>query len=63
MVWVFEEDGGNTLQIPASASNIEGLFDAFAALDGVNYDAVTEASKSTQTGEFVIWSKHRAQLH
>lgn len=63
MIWVFEEDGGNTLQIPASASNIEGLFDAFAALDGVNYEAVTEASKSTETGEFLIWSKQRAQLH
>ena len=63
MYWVFEEDGGNTLTIPASASKIELLFDAFAALDGVNYDAVTEATRATQPGKFAIWSKHRAQLH
>lgn len=63
MYWIFEEDGGNTLHIPASASNIEGLFDAFSALDGVNYDAVTKATGSTENGEFLIWSKQRAQLH
>jgi hypothetical protein len=63
MYWIFEEDGGNSLQIPASASNIELLFDAFAALDGVNYDAVTNATRATENGEFLIWSKQRAQLH
>lgn len=63
MFWVFEEDGGNSLHIPASATGIESLFDAFAPLKGVNYDAITEASKGVRNDEFQIWSKQRAQLH
>ncbi|MEP5761949.1 MAG: hypothetical protein ABJ327_22075 [Litoreibacter sp.] len=63
MVWYLEEDGGNALQIPASASGIERLFDAFSPLSGVDYDAITAASRSTQNGTVQIWTKERAQLH
>ncbi len=63
MFWVLEEDGGNALHIPASATGIEGLFDAFAPLKGVDYNAITQASSGTHSGEFPIWSKQRAQLH
>jgi hypothetical protein len=63
MFWIFEEDGGNALHIPASATGIERLFDAFAPLKGVDYNAITQASSSAENGEFPIWSKQRAQLH
>lgn len=63
MFWVFEEDGGNSLLIPASATGVDLLFDAFAPLDGVDYDAITKATNTTENGEFAVWSKQRAQLH
>lgn len=61
--WVLEEDGGATLTIPNSAAGAEQLFDAFAALDGVDYAAATKAMGSTNHDSFVIWSKPRAALH
>ncbi len=61
--WVLEEDGGTTLTIPNSASGAEQLFDAFAALDGVDYSMATRAMGTTSHDSFVIWSKPRAALH
>ena len=61
--WVLEEDGGTTLTIPNSAAGAEQLFDAFAALDGVDYSMATKAMGTTSHDSFVIWSKPRAALH
>lgn len=62
-VWHFEEDGGGALHVPASASGIERLFDAFAPLNGVDYEVISEASRSSANKVYTVWSKDRAQLH
>lgn len=61
--WFFEEDGGGQLLIPANAAEADLLFDALAALPGVDYDAATKALSSRADQQHVIWSKERAQLH
>lgn len=63
VVWCLEEDSGAVLKIPATAAGIEGLFDAFAPLTGVDYDAISAASKGERTGIVAIWSKDRARVH
>ena len=63
MHWHLEEDGGTVLSIPASAAGVERLFDAFAALDGVDYDKATKALHATEENSFVIWAKERVRLH
>ncbi len=61
--WVLEEDGGTVLTIPNSATGSSKLFDAFSALDGVDYSMATKAMGTTQNDSYVIWSKPRAALH
>lgn len=63
MHWVLEEDGGTMLTIPNSASGTEKLFDAFAALDGVDYSMATKAMGSTDNDSYVIWSRPHNALH
>ncbi|GFE64826.1 hypothetical protein [Litoreibacter roseus] len=63
MVWVLEEDGGQQLVIPSSATGVDQLFDAFAALDGVDYDKANQALAAADNSTFVIWSKTREQLN
>ncbi len=63
MHWVLEEDGGTMLTIPNSASGTEKLFDAFSALDGVDYSMATKAMGSTENDSYVIWAKPRTALH
>lgn len=61
--WVLEEDGGTILTIPNSAAGAEQLFDAFSALDGVDYSMATKALGATSNDSYVIWAKPRAALH
>ena len=61
--WVLEEDGGSTLTIPNSAAGTEKLFDAFAALPGVDYAKATKAMESTENDSYVSWAKPRTSLH
>ncbi len=61
--WFFEEDGGGQLLIPANAAQADLLFDAMAALSGVDYDRASKAMTSRVDQQHVIWSKERAQLH
>ncbi len=61
--WVLEEDGGTRLIIPNSAAGAEQLFDAFSALDGVDYASATRAVGAMKHQSLVIWSKPRAALH
>jgi len=63
MHWVLEEDGGTMLTIPNSATGTEKLFDAFSALDGVDYTMATKALGSTENDSYVIWAKPRKALH
>jgi len=61
--WVLEEDGGTTLVIPNAAAGAQNLFDAFAALPGVDYAKAQKALAEMSGDSFVIWTKPRAALH
>lgn len=61
--WILEEDAGERLLIPNGASGAESLFNALAALEGVDYMAVTRAMGQTANDSFVIWAKHPNRLH
>jgi hypothetical protein len=57
LIWTFEDIFGTTLKVPSSARDVDGVFDALAALKGVNYEAITQASSSTGVQDFTIWTK------
>lgn len=59
MTWVFKDVFGTKLTIPSSAKNVDGVFDALAALKGVDYDAITNASTSSGSVIFTIWTKQQ----
>ncbi|MEM7473264.1 MAG: hypothetical protein AAF340_18095 [Pseudomonadota bacterium] len=61
--WVLEEDGGALITIPSSAAGAEKLIDAFAALDGVDFDRASKALNSPGATPHVIWQKPRTALH
>lgn len=55
--WVLSHSGGEPIAIPASAKGSELLFDAFAALQGVDFEKAVRAMGSTQNARFLIWEK------
>jgi len=61
--WVLEEDGGARLVIPNSAAGAEQLFDAFAALDGVDYASASRAIGALSNESLVIWSKPHQHVY
>lgn len=63
LVWLFEEDGGQSLSIPAAAAGADQIYDALAALPGVDYDAATRAIRAGSHESFVIWAKPQTHLH
>lgn len=63
LYWIFKTDDGPGLLIPGDAENAGALFDALAALNGVDYEAATRAAGTTERAEFVIWQRPVRQLH
>lgn len=61
--WVFEDETGERLQIPAAAEGAEALFDALSALPGVAYDTVLSAMGSTGNARHVVWESTHQRLH
>jgi hypothetical protein len=55
--WVLSHRNGEPIAIPASAKGSELLFDAFAALKGVDFEAAVRAMGSTENARFLIWEK------
>ncbi len=55
--WVLTHSAGLPLLIPASAQGTDLLFDAFAALPGIQMEQVVKAMGSTQNNRFLIWEK------
>lgn len=53
--WLFTQTDGTALQIPGDAAGTEALFDALAALRGVDHAAATAAFGSTAPAVFTIW--------
>lgn len=61
--WIFEEEAGPALAIPAAAAGAEQLFDAIAALPGADYEAVLKAMGSTVRERHLIWERAHRRLH
>ena len=55
--WEFTDQAGQRLTIPGDAENASALFDALTALKGADYQAVIDASGSTEPAEFLVWEK------
>ena len=55
--WVLTQPGQDPLIIPTEASGTGELFDAFSALPGISWEAVTLAMCSTDDARFLIWEK------
>ena len=56
--WVLSHAGA-PLSIPADAKGSELLFDAFAALKGVDFEEAARAMTSKENARFLIWEKQR----
>lgn len=63
LFWVFYTDGAMPLRVPGNAEGVATLFDALAALPGVDYQAATSAAAATGPDVFAIWTKERRRLH
>ena len=61
--WLLLTWEGESLRIPGDAEGAEALFDAFAPLPGVDYEAVIRASGRTEAGRELVWSAPHARLH
>lgn len=57
-VWVLEQTQDTPLRIPVAASGAEVLFDAFAALPGVDMKALTAAVAAPAQRVRVLWRRH-----
>ncbi|MEL7116669.1 MAG: hypothetical protein AAGP08_13985 [Pseudomonadota bacterium] len=55
--WSFTDITGETLVIPGDAEGVDKLFDALAALPGIDYEKVTAASMSAKPQAFVVWER------
>ena len=61
--WVFHAVGQPPLVIPGNAENAESLFDALAALPGVDYAAAGRAGEAEEEGVHLLWQKEQSALH
>lgn len=63
LFWIFHTEDGAILQVPGDAEGVGALFDALAALPGVDYAAATMAAGSTEAAIFPIWERPQNRLH
>lgn len=62
-VWLLWEEAPGPLEIPLGAAGADGLFDAFAALPGLDTGAMLSAIEDPAPRITVIWERDRARLH
>ena len=61
--WQLSEAGGNVVAIPASASGADALFDAFAALPGMDMGALSSAAaKGGKPASQALWRRETGPL-
>lgn len=63
LFWLLWTREGTALRIPGDAEGADALFDAFAPLQGLDYEAVIRTSGRTSTGRALVWSAPHARLH
>ena len=63
ITWIFYALGQSPILIPGNAEGAERIFDALAALPGINYDQAIDADGSSDSDIFLVWQKDRHALH
>ncbi len=61
--WVLSHQAGDDLHIPVNAEGSDALFDVFAALPGIQTEAMLTKLKSNPDARVTIWEKPRPRLH
>lgn len=56
--WVLTERAGRELLIPSGAEGARRLYEAFAALEGVDYDSIIHGMSETRKGLHLVWKRH-----
>ena len=62
VTWVFYQDD-HMLEFPGDAEGTAKLFDAFSALNGVNYSQAEAAANGQGPDLFLVWQKDKRKLH
>ena len=62
-VWVLRQPGQDDLYVPVNAEGADALFDAFAALPGINTAKLVSTLQRAPAHPVVIWQKEAARLH
>ena len=58
--WVLTEPGQNPLHIPVNAEGANGLFDAFAALPGLDIEKMLAQLNGKPKARVTVWRRHGA---
>lgn len=61
-LWVFTQNDGSRLAVPADAKGADGLMDALSALKGLDYALALKALETSQEKRFVLWRAGVSQL-
>ncbi len=61
--WVLSHQAGDDLHIPVNAEGADALFDVFAALPGIQTEAMLGKLRSNPRIRLTIWEKPRPRLH
>ncbi|MEO1638016.1 MAG: hypothetical protein AAFU41_02055 [Pseudomonadota bacterium] len=61
--WTLVDSDGQELAIPVNAAGAEGLFDAFAALPGMETQAMLTVLERTPDARVVVWRRSKPLLH
>jgi len=62
-VWEFRAPGQEPLAIPVDAAGSEALFDVFAALPGLDTEAMLAALEDPGATPRTVWTRPHARLH
>ncbi len=60
--WVLSGQGGQRLEIPVNAKGADALFDLFAALPGIETEAMLSTLSHTPKQRVTIWTRPQARL-
>ncbi|MFC2970409.1 hypothetical protein [Acidimangrovimonas pyrenivorans] len=60
--WRLRQSDGTVLFVPVAATGSEALFDAFAALPGIDMQALLAALDAPPGAAHIVWRRHRPRL-
>ena len=56
LMWIFKDNTGSTIRIPATAPGASGMFDNLAALKGISYSDAVQMISGREAGYQKLWS-------